>query len=164
IINMPVWDMYMNIGGSGVTFGLLFAIFIVGKRDDMKEIAKLSMGPSIFNINEPVIFGMPIMLNPILAIPFIVTPLVTGVIGYVATYIGFAGKAVVMIPWTTPPFISAYLATAGSIGAVITQLICIVVSTLIYLPFVKISNSRQLVEEPSHTVENKELNEVTVQD
>lgn len=164
IINMPFWDMYMNIGGSGVTIGLLFAIFIVGKRDDMKEIAKLSMGPSIFNINEPVIFGMPIMLNPILAIPFIVTPLVTGVIGYVATYIGFAGKAVVMIPWTTPPFISAYLATAGSIGAVVTQLICIVVSTLIYLPFVKISNSRQLVEEPSQTVENKELTEVTVHD
>lgn len=164
IINMPFWDMYMNIGGSGVTIGLLFAIFIVGKRDDMKEIAKLSMGPSIFNINEPVIFGMPIMLNPILAIPFIVTPLVTGVIGYVATYIGFAGKAVVMIPWTTPPFISAYLATAGSLGAVVTQLICIIVSTLIYLPFVKISNSRQLVEEPSHTVEDKELNEVTVYD
>lgn len=164
IINMPFWDMYMNIGGSGVTIGLLFAIFIVGKRDDMKEIAKLSMGPSIFNINEPVIFGMPIMLNPILAIPFIVTPLVTGVIGYVATYIGFAGKAVVMIPWTTPPFISAYLATAGSLGAVVTQLICIIVSTLIYLPFVKISNSRQLVEEPNHTVENKDLNEVTVHD
>lgn len=164
IINMPFWDMYMNIGGSGVTIGLLFAIFIVGKRDDMKEIAKLSMGPSLFNINEPVIFGMPIMLNPILAIPFIVTPLITGVIGYVATYIGFAGKAVVMIPWTTPPIISAYLATAGSLGAVATQLICIVVSTLIYLPFVKISNSRQLVEEPGHTEEVKEIDEIMVND
>lgn len=164
IINMPFWDMYMNIGGSGVTIGLLFAIFIIGKRDDMKQIAKLSMGPSIFNINEPVIFGMPIMLNPILAIPFIITPLITGVIGYVATYIGFAGKAVVMIPWTTPPIISAYLATAGSLGAVATQLICIVVSTLIYLPFVKISNSRQLVEDPTRENETKEVDGVIVHD
>ncbi len=64
----------------------------------MKEIAKLSIGPGLFNINEPVIFGMPIMLNPILAIPFIITPLVTGSIGYFATLTGFAGKAVVMVP------------------------------------------------------------------
>ncbi len=73
----------------------------------MKEIAKLSIGPGLFNINEPVIFGMPIMLNPILAIPFIITPLVTGSIGYFATLTGFAGKAVVMVPWTTPPLINA---------------------------------------------------------
>lgn len=144
IITMPFWDMYMSIGGSGVTIGLLIAILIVGKRDDMKEITKLSLAPGIFNINEPVIFGMPIMLNPILAIPFIVTPLVTGTIGYVATYFGFAAKAVVMIPWPTPPIISAYLATAGDIGAVVTQIICIIVSILIYLPFVKISNKQHL--------------------
>ena len=140
IINMPFWDMYMSMGGSGVTIGLLIAIFIVSKRADFKEIGKLSVGPGIFNINEPLIFGLPVMLNPIMAIPFILTPLVTGTIGYFATAIGFAGRAVVMIPWTTPPLISGYLATAGSIGAVVTQLICIVVSVLIYLPFVKASN------------------------
>lgn len=140
IITMPFWDMYMSMGGSGVTIGLLIAIFIVGKRADMREITKLSFVPGLFNINEPVIFGMPIMLNPILAIPFIVVPLITGTIGYIATSIGFAAKAVVMVPWPMPPIINAYLATAGDLGAVITQLICIVVSILIYLPFVKISN------------------------
>lgn len=144
IITMPFWDMYMSMGGSGVTIGLLIAIFLVGKRDDMKEIAKLSAAPGIFNINEPVIFGMPIMLNPILAIPFILTPLVTGTIGYVATYFGFAAKAVVMVPWPMPPLVNGYLATAGDFGAVITQLICIIVSVLIYLPFVKVSNRQQL--------------------
>ncbi|HBS6179837.1 PTS sugar transporter subunit IIC [Klebsiella pneumoniae] len=113
IITMPFWDVYMSIGGSG-----------------------------LFNINEPVIFGMPIMLNPILAIPFIITPLVTGSIGYFATLTGFAGKAVVMVPWTTPPLINAWLSTAGSMGAVVTQLICIVVAVLIYLPFVKIASRR----------------------
>lgn len=140
IITMPFWDMYMSMGGSGVTIGLLIAIFLVSKRDDMREITKLSLAPGIFNINEPVIFGMPIMLNPILAIPFIITPLVTGTIGYIATSLGFAAKAVVMVPWPMPPIVNAYLATAGDIGAVVTQIICIIVSILIYLPFVKISN------------------------
>ena len=118
----------------------LIAILIVGKREDMRQITKLSLAPGIFNINEPVIFGMPIMLNPILAIPFILTPLVTGTIGYVATSLGFAAKAVVMVPWPMPPIVNAYLATAGDIGAVITQVICIVVAILIYLPFVLVMN------------------------
>jgi PTS system cellobiose-specific IIC component len=147
IINMPFWDMYMSMGGSGVTIGLLIAVFIVSKRADFKEISKLSIGPGLFNINEPLIFGLPIMLNPIMAIPFVLTPLITGTIGYFATAIGFAGKAVVMVPWTTPPLISGYLATAGSMGAVATQLICIAASVLIYLPFVKASN-RALAVEP----------------
>lgn len=145
VITMPFWDVYMSMGGSGVTIGLLIAIFIVSKRKDMKGIAKLSIGPGIFNINEPVVFGMPIMLNPILAIPFIITPLVTGTIGYIATVTGFAAKAVVMVPWTTPPILSAYLSTAGSIGAVITQILCIIVSIFIYLPFVIISNKQKQV-------------------
>lgn len=98
IITMPFWDVYMSIGGSGLTIGLLIAVMIATKRKEMKEIAKLSIGPGIFNINEPVIFGMPVMLNPITAIPFIITPLVTGSIGYFATVTGFAGKAVVMVP------------------------------------------------------------------
>ena len=140
IITMPFWDMYMSMGGSGVTIGLLIAILFVSKRDDMREITKLSLAPGIFNINEPVIFGMPIMLNPILAIPFIATPLITGTIGYIATSLGFAAKAVVMVPWPMPPIVNAYLATAGDIGAVVTQIICIIVSILIYLPFVKVSN------------------------
>lgn len=147
IITMPFWDMYMSIGGSGVTISLLIAIFIVTKRKDYLQIAKLSAAPGLFNINEPLIFGLPIMLNPILAIPFIITPLVTGTIGYFATAIGFAGKAVVMVPWPTPPIINAYIATAGSVGAVITQLICIIVAVLIYLPFVKVADKMVKTEE-----------------
>lgn len=153
IITMPFWDVYMSIGGSGVTIGLLIAIFIVSKREEMRSIAKLSFGPGIFNINEPVIFGLPVMLNPIMAIPFVITPLVTGTIGYFATATGFAGKAVVMVPWTTPPIINAWLSTAGSMGAVITQLICIAASIFIYLPFVLMANkmSQQTGEESDNT-------------
>ncbi len=161
IITMPFWDIYMSVGGSGVTIGLLVAVFLVcKKRKDMREIAKLSVGPGAFNINEPVVFGMPIMLNPVLAVPFIITPLVTGVIGYYATAIGFAGKAVVMIPWTCPPILSAWLSTGGSMGAVATQLACIVTSILIYLPFVKICEN-QIKEELENHEEQKELESAT---
>ena len=147
IINMPFWDVYMSIGGSGVTIGLILAIFIASKREDYKAISKISLAPGLFNINETMTFGLPIVLNPIIAIPFVITPLITGTIGYFATSLGFAGPAVVMIPWTTPPILSAYLATAGSIGAVATQILCIIVATLIYLPFVRAANAASEVSE-----------------
>ncbi len=140
IITMPFWDVYMNMGGSGVTISLLIAIFLVGKKQEMKEIAKLSLAPGIFNINEPVIFGLPVMLNPIMAIPFMTVPLITGTIGYISTSLGFAAKTVVMVPWPMPPIVNAYLATAGDFGAVITQIVCIVVAVFIYMPFVYIMN------------------------
>lgn len=146
IINMPFWDIYMTMGGSGLTFGLLIALFIGSKREDHRSIAKLSAPPGIFNVNEPLIFGIPIMLNPIMAIPFVITPLVTGTIAYFLTVIGFAGRAVVMIPWTTPPILSAWIATAGDWGAVITQIICLAVAVLIYLPFVKAANKEKDIE------------------
>lgn len=145
IINMSFWDVYMSVGGSGVTIGLLVAIFIFSKRADHRAIAKLSLAPGAFNINETMTFGLPIMLNPILAIPFIVTPLVTGTIAYVLTVVGFADICIYAIPWTTPPILSAWLATGGSITTVITQIICIAVSCLIYIPFVMAANKQQEV-------------------
>ena len=81
-----------------------------------------------------------------LANPFIITPLITGTIGYFAISIGFAARSVVMVPWPVPAIINAYIGTAGDIGAVITQIICIIVSVLIYLPFVKAANKSALNE------------------
>lgn len=146
IINMSFWDVYMSMGGSGVTIGLIVAIFIFSKREDYKGIAKLSLMPGIFNINETMTFGLPIMLNPIMAIPFIITPLVTGTIAYALTAVGFADVLVYAIPWTTPPVLSAWLASGGSITCIITQLICIVVSILIYIPFVIAANKQAVSE------------------
>ena len=88
-------------------------------------------------------FGLPIMLNPILAIPFIITPLVTGSIAYFLTVIGFADVLVYAIPWTTPPILSAWLASGGSITCIITQLICIAVSILIYIPLLLQQTNKQ---------------------
>ena len=147
IINMSFWDTYMSLGGSGCTLGLIIAIFLFSKRADYRAIAKLSVGPGIFEINECMTFGLPIVLNPYLVLPFIITPLINGTIGYFATKIGFAGVALYAMPWTTPPIISAWLSTGGSIGAVITQLICIAVSVLIYTPFVVLANKEPVAEE-----------------
>lgn len=140
IINMSFWDTYMSFGGSGCTIGLVIAILIFSKRSDYKAIAKLEVGPGLFNINEPMTFGLPIVFNPLMMIPFIITPMLTGIFAYVMTKIGFAGVCVYAIPWTTPPILSAWLSTGGSLGAVITQLICIAMSIVIYVPFVILAN------------------------
>lgn len=143
IINMSFWDTYMSLGGSGCTIGLLIAIFLFSRRGDYRAIAKLEVAPAIFEINEPMTFGLPIVLNPLLVVPFIITPLVTGTFAYFMTRIGFAGVCVYAMPWTTPPILSAWLSTGGSIGAIITQLICILISIGIYMPFVVLANKAE---------------------
>ncbi|MHC5373355.1 PTS sugar transporter subunit IIC [Enterococcus sp. LJL120] len=144
VVTRPFWNMYATLGGSGCTIALLVGILLISKRADEKAITKLSLGPGLFGINEPVIFGIPIVLNPIYAIPFILAPTVSVIIGYVATSIGFASPAFVSIPWSMPPIVNGFIATGGDIGAVVTQIICLVVTFFIYLPFVKISSNQYL--------------------
>lgn len=140
IINMSFWDTYMSLGGSGCTIGLVIAIFLLSKREDYRAIAKLEVAPAIFEINEPMTFGLPIVLNPLLVIPFVLTPLITGTFAYIMTKIGFAGICVYAMPWTTPPILSAWLSTGGSVGAMVTQIICIAMAIVIYAPFVMLAN------------------------
>ncbi|MEY8353535.1 PTS transporter subunit EIIC [Lachnospiraceae bacterium 54-53] len=140
IINMSFWDTYMSLGGSGCTIGLVIAIFLLSRREDYRAIAKLEAAPAVFEINEPMTFGLPIVLNPLLIIPFIITPLITGTFAYFMTKIGFAGICIYAMPWTTPPILSAWLSTGGNVGAIITQIICIAMSIAIYAPFVILAN------------------------
>ena len=135
IINMYALQMWGEFGGSGVTLGLVIAIMIFGKREDNKAIATLSLVPGLFNINETVTFGVPMVLNPILGIPFVVAPLITIIIGYVLTVIGFCPVACLTVPWTTPPIVFGFLATGANVMGAVTQAILIVVSTVIYTPF-----------------------------
>ncbi|EJE7235279.1 PTS sugar transporter subunit IIC [Clostridium sporogenes] len=156
IINSQFLDSYVNMGGSGATIALLIAIFIIGKKSrSQKTIANLSIAPGMFNINEPVIFGLPIILNPIYFIPFILAPLASGIIAYVLTIIGFAPKVVVMAHWTTPPILGAIIST-NSIRGGITALICMAVSIIIYMPFVHMAtkkDQKNIVEvEKTHSI------------
>lgn len=144
IVTRPFNFIFAAIGGFGCTLCLVIAILLVGQREDEKIIAKLGFPSGLFAINEPVIFGLPIVMNPIYAIPFMIAPVVGSVIGYVATMSGFMAITYIDVPWCMPPFLNAFLATGGDYRAVLVQLVAFVVIVLIYIPFVKISNKEFL--------------------
>lgn len=148
ILNSQFLDSYVNMGGSGTTIALLIAIYILGKKSgaQQKTIANLGIAPGLFNINEPVIFGMPIILNPMYFIPFMLAPAVSALIAYFLTFIGFVPKVSIMATWTTPPVLGAILSTNSIMGGV-TAIICLAVSILIYLPFVYVAGRQTLAEE-----------------
>lgn len=138
IITKPFLDVFVAMGGTGTGISLLIALFITVKAKQVRSLGKMSAPAALFNINEPIIFGLPIVLNPMLFIPFILVPLVNVTIAYFATSIGLVPKTVVMVPWTTPPIIGGYLATGGSIAGSILQIVNLAVGALLYLPFLKV--------------------------
>ncbi|MGL4394828.1 MAG: PTS sugar transporter subunit IIC [Brevinema sp.] len=140
IVTKPFLDAFAFMGGGGNTIGLVIALTLFSKREDEKTVGKLGFFPSLFNINEPLIFGLPIVLNPIYGIPFIIVPIINTAIAYFATAIGLINKTIVMIPWTTPPVLSAYLATGGDIKAAILSALLVVLSVVLYVPFVLLAN------------------------
>lgn len=140
IVTKPFLDAFTFGGGAGFTIGLVIAILIFAKREDYKSIGKLSALPSVFNINEPLMFGLPVVLNPIFTIPLILAPIINLIIAYWATAAGLVSKTVALVPWTTPPVISGYLATGGDWRAAVLSIILIVVSVFVYAPFVIAAN------------------------
>lgn len=134
--NLVMMQMFAEWGGSGVTLGLVIAIFIFGKRADNRAIASLSVVPGLFNINETVTFGIPLVLNPILGIPFILAPVACVTLGWALIEMGFCPPVVLEVPWTMPPLLMGFLATGGNFMGAVSQLIAIVLSTVIYIPFV----------------------------
>lgn len=147
IVTKPFLDAFVYIGGSGAVLGMLLAIFLVCKAKQNRTIAKLSIGPSCFNINEPTIFGVPIVLNPILFVPFILAPLVVAAVSYLAMAWGLVGRTVAIVPWATPPIISGFLVTGGDWRACVLQIINIAISFVIYLPFIKVADRGEIKRE-----------------
>lgn len=143
VFTTALWDNFAVIGGSGSTVGLVISIFLFSKRKDLRAIGMIALVPMFFHINEPLIFGIPIVLNPLLIIPFVIAPMVTVAIGYFSIYFGFMSHQFIQIPWTTPIFLDVFLTTGGSFGGVITQMVGVAVSTVIYAPFVMIMNRQK---------------------
>lgn len=134
IVTQQFLDQFITVTGSGLTIGLVIAMVFFSKSTQSKQLGKLSISPGIFNINEPVIFGTPIVMNPFMAIPFILTPMVSATLLYFSISLGLVNPfGGIMVPWTTPIIISGFL--VGGVRAAIMQAVIIVVSTLIYLPF-----------------------------
>ncbi len=135
IISKSFIDTFVIMGGTGCLIGLLLAMLFFGKRSSTRKLSRLAFLPCVFNISELLMFGFPIIYNPMMAFPFIVAPVLCFTNAYVLTKIGFVPPVTHSVAWTTPALLSGYLAT-GSARGVIVQLINIVISTACYSPFV----------------------------
>lgn len=148
ILNTTFFNVFVWMGGGGTIIGLAILLMFFAKSKQNQELGKLGFPPNIFNISEPIMFGFPVVMNPIILIPFTVVPIVVYLISYIAMATGMVAKtAGVLVPWTMPPILGGYLATGGHISGAILQLICLVVSILIYYPFFKIFDNQYYEQE-----------------
>ncbi|WP_249315879.1 PTS sugar transporter subunit IIC/EAL domain-containing protein [Gehongia tenuis] len=143
IMTKTFLDTFVLFGGCGTLLALVIAILIHERRKNVLRLTRLAAVPVLFNINELMVFGLPVVLNPIYVVPFILTPLVLTAVSYLATVLGWVPVAAHGVRWTTPLFLSGYAAT-GSIAGSLLQLFNLAIGVLIYTPFVKLSQRRAL--------------------
>lgn len=145
IVTKQFLDQFMVVTGSGITIGLVLFMAFFAKSKQLKEIGKLGLVPSFFNVNEPVLFGTPVVLNPMLAVPFMLMPVISGTIQYFAIYLGLCPLySGVVVPWTCPPIISGFL--IGGWRTALLQTLILVLSFFVYLPFIR-SIDKQYIEQ-----------------
>lgn len=148
IINSSFIFLVSRVGGSGLTLSLAFFMAFFAKSKQLKEIGKMSLGPGIFNINEPIVFGTPLVMNPLLMIPFILAPLVSTTTIYLGMKFGlFAIPTGISVPWTLPAPIYGYLVTGGNISGAIAACLALIISGAIFYPFFKIYDAQKVKEE-----------------
>jgi PTS system cellobiose-specific IIC component len=155
IVTKPFFDAFVYLGGAGTSICLLIAVFIISKRKQMRTIANLGIAPACFNITEPVIFGLPIVLNPVLIVPFIFVPVVLTTITYFAMASGLVPRTIAMLPWTTPPIIGGFLATGSWRGAALAAF-NLVVGVALYVPFI-VSADRYESKKENEITKEKEI-------
>ena len=148
-----IWNVFIHSGGSGATLGLTIWMAFRAKSEQLGALGKVSLVPGFFNINEPVIFGMPILYNPIMAIPFIIAPMITATITYVTINIGLVDPIIAQNPWPAPVGLGAFIATAGDWRSILLALVNVLVAFVIYYPFVKMYDKRLVEEELGNTNE-----------
>lgn len=168
IVSKSFIDTFVNMGGTGCTIGLLIAMAIFGKRSSTKKLAGMAALPGIFNIGELLVFGYPVIYNPLMALPFILSPMLCFTNAFIMTRIGFLPAVTTTVDWTTPALMSGYLAT-GSLMGVVVQIFNILISTACYAPFVIRCENNALKEFSSemkglvdYFKENKEEEEVAL--
>ncbi|PQF08112.1 PTS sugar transporter subunit IIC [Enterococcus faecium] len=146
IVTQQFLDQFMTVTGAGLTLGAVFFMMFFAKSRKYRELGKLSLLPGFFNINESIIFSTPIVMNPMMAVPFIFAPILSGLITYSALYFGFVPLfTAVQVPWTTPPILSGFL--VGGVPAAILQGIVLAISFFIYFPFLKKIDSANFKKE-----------------
>ena len=145
IVSKSFMDTFVNMGGTGCTIGLLIALFIFGKKSSSKKLSKIALIPSVFNIGELMVFGFPVIYNPMMIIPFILTPLLCFSNAFFLTKVGFLPEVTSSVEWTTPALMSGFIAT-GSVKGIIVQLLNILISVGCYAPFVIMYEKKSLDE------------------
>lgn len=142
-------DSFAMVGGAGTTIGLVIAILLASKDKAAKQVAKYSLAPALFNINEPLLFGLPIVFNPILFIPFVLIQPLLIVLTTVLIKIHFIPMYSIPIPWTSPVGIGAFLGYGGSLTAMLWAFGCVAIATVVYYPFVVAMNRAKAKENQS---------------
>ncbi|WP_156857347.1 PTS cellobiose transporter subunit IIC [Oceanobacillus sp. AG] len=149
--NIPFAGEFQNafvyMGGSGATLGLCIFIAFLAKSKQLKVLGKAALAPGIFNINEPLIFGLPIVYNPFLAIPFFLAPMVSASIGYWSIKLKIIGPVIAHLPWPTPIGAGAFLSTGGDYLAIIVALVSAIAAFIVWLPFIKMYDSKLVKQE-----------------
>lgn len=136
ILGKAFYNIFSGIGGAGGTLGLCILLTFVAKSKQLRTLGRLALIPSFFTINEPLIFGVPLILNPVMIIPFMTVPLVQTIVAYLAITSGLVPRlAGVQAPFGIPVFINGFM--QGSWKISVLQLVLIVISVLIYYPFFK---------------------------
>ena len=149
IINGVFIDVFVLLGGCGATWSLLIAITVFSRQKNERYLARASAVPMLFNINELLILGLPVVFNPVFLIPFLLTPVVNILVSYFAMSSGLVPMASHTVNWTTPIFLGGYLAT-GSVKGSILQAFCVLLGVLIYFPFVKIDSRLKAINSHEH--------------
>ncbi|MDQ0817532.1 PTS system cellobiose-specific IIC component [Bacillus pumilus] len=154
IISKQFIEIYtVGMGGTGMTLAVVFTILIFLKSKQLKQVAKLGLGPGLFNVNEPIIFGLPIVMNPLILIPWILAPMVITCISYFAMATGIVPPPTgVNIPWTVPIFISGIMATNSLAGGLL-QLFNLMIVFVIWFPFLKFIDRMNVKNEKITTTE-----------
>ncbi|WOO86508.1 PTS transporter subunit EIIC [Mollicutes bacterium LVI A0039] len=144
--------IYGMIGGSGSTLALVLVIFLLAGKDSFyRSIAKVAIVPSLFNINEPVIFGMPIVLNPMLFLPFVFTPLINIVIAYVAHAQGLVSPLIMAGSGAEPVFFNVFVGSGGKLSPVVLYLVLLLIDMVIWAPFAQILLKQEKAENNAKT-------------
>ncbi|MCE0495080.1 PTS sugar transporter subunit IIC [Vibrio salinus] len=147
------WDHYLLIGGVGSTLPLAI-LLLRSKAVHLRTIGKMGIIPGIFNINEPILFGAPIIMNPVFFLPFILVPMVNAVFAWFAVDLGLVAKVVSLTPWTTPGPIGASWAANWAISPVILSIFCMCSAAVMYFPFLK-AYEKQLLKKEAEEEEQK---------
>lgn len=150
-----IQNAFITLGGSGCTLGLCLLMCFCAKSEQLKILGRSALIPGLFNINEPLLFGLPFVFNPRMAVPFILAPLAATVITYVGIDSGIVSPIIASMPWPTPPGLGAFISCGGDYKAAVLALINLGVATAIYLPFFKAYDARLAAEEAAATAGEK---------